>query len=149
MVYPYQFAGNTPIQATDIDGKEIFHYTLDQNKDGIPQLKYDGEQTRHIGPMQQFKEIFSLGYAEVNWSDYNGPEISKNVKRIEVRTKNGTIEFNSFKELNEWKKSGYPSDRIPKETAELVSQFAINEMYFGAEMADGKFDGDFSFFYLI
>ncbi len=28
MVSPYQFAGNTPIQAIDLDGAEEYHYTL-------------------------------------------------------------------------------------------------------------------------
>lgn len=38
---PYQFAGNTPIQAIDLDGLEEIHYTLiiDRNK-GTTELKY-------------------------------------------------------------------------------------------------------------
>lgn len=39
---PYQFAGNTPIQATDLDGEEEYHYTLTFNqKTGIAHLKLD------------------------------------------------------------------------------------------------------------
>jgi RHS repeat-associated protein len=36
---PYQFAGNTPIQATDLDGKEEYHYTLTLNKNGTSTLR--------------------------------------------------------------------------------------------------------------
>jgi len=31
---PYQFAGNTPIQAIDLDGAEEFHYTMTMDKQG-------------------------------------------------------------------------------------------------------------------
>lgn|GEM_PF-2658696 len=40
---PYQFAGNTPIQATDLDGKEIYFYTWDQSKQGRTALQKVGE----------------------------------------------------------------------------------------------------------
>lgn len=36
---PYQFAGNTPIQAIDLDGNEELHYTMTLNKDGSTTLK--------------------------------------------------------------------------------------------------------------
>jgi hypothetical protein len=36
---PYQFAGNTPIQALDLDGNEELHYTMTLNKDGSTTLK--------------------------------------------------------------------------------------------------------------
>ena len=35
---PYQFAGNTPIQAVDLDGLEELHYTWTQNENGNPVL---------------------------------------------------------------------------------------------------------------
>ena len=31
---PYQFAGNTPVQATDLDGAEIYHYSMSMDKQG-------------------------------------------------------------------------------------------------------------------
>ncbi|UPT67149.1 MAG: hypothetical protein M0D57_00130 [Sphingobacteriales bacterium JAD_PAG50586_3] len=37
---PYQFAGNTPIQATDLDGAEEYHYSLSFDKDGKPILTF-------------------------------------------------------------------------------------------------------------
>ncbi|MBW8682702.1 RHS repeat-associated core domain-containing protein [Chitinophaga rhizophila] len=36
---PYQFAGNTPIQAIDLDGEEELHYTLTKKDDGSASLK--------------------------------------------------------------------------------------------------------------
>jgi RHS repeat-associated protein len=36
---PYQFAGNTPIQAMDLDGKEIYFYNWDQSKQGNTTLQ--------------------------------------------------------------------------------------------------------------
>jgi hypothetical protein len=35
---PYQFAGNTPVQAIDLDGKEEYHYRLTLDKQGKTQL---------------------------------------------------------------------------------------------------------------
>jgi len=39
---PYQFAGNTPVQATDLDGKEEYHYSLSYTDQGEPKLKLTG-----------------------------------------------------------------------------------------------------------
>ena len=36
---PYQFAGNTPVQAVDLDGNEELHYTMTLNKNGSTTLK--------------------------------------------------------------------------------------------------------------
>lgn len=40
---PYQFAGNTPIQAMDLDGKEIYFYTWDQSKQDQTTIQKVGE----------------------------------------------------------------------------------------------------------
>ncbi|TWF40529.1 RHS repeat-associated protein [Chitinophaga polysaccharea] len=40
---PYQFAGNTPIQAIDLDGAEEYHFTYIKDKDGNTQLRYLGK----------------------------------------------------------------------------------------------------------
>jgi hypothetical protein len=40
---PYQFAGNTPIQAIDLDGMEEFHYTMTMDKEGEAVLKLVGK----------------------------------------------------------------------------------------------------------
>jgi hypothetical protein len=40
---PYQFAGNTPIQAMDLDGKEIYFYTWDQKKQDQTAIQKVGE----------------------------------------------------------------------------------------------------------
>lgn len=40
---PYHFAGNTPIQAVDLDGKEIYFYTWDQGQQGQTTLHKIGE----------------------------------------------------------------------------------------------------------
>lgn len=40
---PYQFAGNTPIQAMDLDGKEIYFYTWDQSKQDRTAIQKVGE----------------------------------------------------------------------------------------------------------
>ncbi|RFM29242.1 RHS repeat-associated core domain-containing protein [Chitinophaga silvisoli] len=38
---PYQFAGNTLVQAVDLDGNEELHYTMTLNKNGSTTLKVD------------------------------------------------------------------------------------------------------------
>ncbi|WP_429065577.1 RHS repeat-associated core domain-containing protein [Chitinophaga sp. W2I13] len=40
---PYQFAGNTPIQAIDLDGAEEYHFTYIKGKDGNTSLHYLGK----------------------------------------------------------------------------------------------------------
>jgi RHS repeat-associated protein len=42
---PYHFAGNTPVQAIDLDGTEEFHYTLTMDH-GEPKLKHTGTVTQ-------------------------------------------------------------------------------------------------------
>ncbi|SEW40115.1 YD repeat-containing protein [Chitinophaga sp. YR573] len=51
---PYQFAGNTPIQATDIDGEEEIHFTLTFNKTTGSVLVKTGERDL------SHKTLFSL-----------------------------------------------------------------------------------------
>ena len=51
---PYQFAGNTPIQAIDLDGAEEYHYTLALDKQGETHLTLTKIQFR--------KEHSFLGY---------------------------------------------------------------------------------------
>ncbi|MBK6987036.1 MAG: hypothetical protein IPH33_01660 [Bacteroidetes bacterium] len=46
---PYQFAGNTPIQAVDLDGKEVYDYRLDLNDKGQnTSFIYMGENTHGL-----------------------------------------------------------------------------------------------------
>lgn len=43
---PYQFSGNTPIQSTDLDGAEEYHYTLTLDKTGT-HLKLNSVKTHN------------------------------------------------------------------------------------------------------
>jgi RHS repeat-associated protein len=56
---PYQFAGNTPIQAIDLDGEEEKHYTLTLNKDGTTILKQTSIKEFNEVPL--WLRVFTLG----------------------------------------------------------------------------------------
>ena len=53
---PYQFAGNTPIQAMDQDGKEIYFYVWDQNKQDNTTLR----KVSQIDIIEQKSDIIFL-----------------------------------------------------------------------------------------
>jgi hypothetical protein len=68
---PYQFAGNTPIQAIDLDGAEEYHYTRTKSKDGTTILNL----------------IYSRDYIEDKWDPgYDGQGITG--YHLFTRTKN-------------------------------------------------------------
>ncbi|WP_276480271.1 LamG-like jellyroll fold domain-containing protein [Paraflavitalea pollutisoli] len=58
---PYQFAGNTPIQAIDLDGGEEKHYTLDLNKDGTATLTNIPSKTKEYNEIPFLMRLFTLG----------------------------------------------------------------------------------------
>ncbi|WP_436489806.1 RHS repeat domain-containing protein [Chitinophaga sp. ARDCPP14] len=62
---PYQFAGNTPIQAIDLDGAEEYHFTRIKDKDGNTSLRYLGKT--------DIKERVFVGYRFVHGSFYDTP----------------------------------------------------------------------------
>ncbi len=58
---PYQFAGNKPIQAIDLDGEEEKHYTLIKNKDGTGTLTNDPSKTKEYNEIPLWLRIFTFG----------------------------------------------------------------------------------------
>ncbi|MFX1705334.1 hypothetical protein PV783_15325 [Chitinophaga sp. CC14] len=62
---PYQFAGNTPIQAIDLDGAEEYHFTYIKDKDGNMSLHYLGKE--------DIKERVFVGYKFVHGLFYDTP----------------------------------------------------------------------------
>lgn len=68
---PYQFSGNTPIQAVDLDGSEERHYTLLFNKSGQPYLKMTSEETVKHHSLFGYKWTTPI-HAERADVNYNG-----------------------------------------------------------------------------
>ena len=58
---PYQFAGNTPIQAIDLDGEEEKHYTLTLNKNGSATLTNIPSKTKEYNDIPLWLRILTLG----------------------------------------------------------------------------------------
>jgi RHS repeat-associated protein len=58
---PYQFAGNTPIQAIDLDGEEEKHYTLTLNKNGSATLTNLPSKTKEYNEIPLWLRIITLG----------------------------------------------------------------------------------------
>jgi RHS repeat-associated protein len=58
---PYQFAGNTPIQAIDLDGEEEKHYTLTLNKNGSATLTNIPSKTKEYNEIPLWLRIITLG----------------------------------------------------------------------------------------
>jgi RHS repeat-associated protein len=112
---PYQFAGNTPIQAVDLDGREIYHYTLFFQADGkAPILTYLGEQKNEMAtwPLDAIDRGKSEGF-----KTYNGDKITNMSIQVHVVAREGSgiaykpaeaiVTFSSFKAMNDWKEAGY------------------------------------------
>ena len=152
---PYQFASNSPIQAVDLDGQEIYHYTLLKNDKGNTVLRYDGVQTRYASSFS-LRQLNPFHDAS-NWENYDGDLIK--TKSIAVSASEGKwaystgdyYKFSSFKELSDWRQAKYPAlltegqkelrdnpEAVAKRQA--VIQLMVNEMYFRGDMADGHFD---------
>jgi RHS repeat-associated protein len=112
---PYQFAGNTPIQAVDLDGREIYHYTLFFQADGkAPILTYVGEQKNEMAtwPLDAIDRGKSEGFKTYNGDKITTKSIQVHVVAIEgggiaYKPAEATITFSSFKAMNDWSAAGY------------------------------------------
>jgi hypothetical protein len=112
---PYQFAGNTPIQAVDLDGREIYHYTLFFQSDGkAPILTYVGEQKNEMGtwPLDAIDRGKSEGFKTYNGDKINTRSIQVHVVAgegygIAYKPTEATVTFSSFKAMNDWSAAGY------------------------------------------
>lgn len=84
---PYQFAGNTPIQAIDLDGLEEYVYNLGlaKNSEGKPVLKMQFVEKRDYN-------IFSRKFAELNddpttyYLMYNGEQVGTYSSEQEMKS---------------------------------------------------------------
>ena len=112
---PYQFAGNTPIQAVDLDGREIYHYTLFFQTDGkAPILTYVGEQKNEVGtwPLDAIDRGKSEGFKTYNGDNIPTKSIQVHVVAVEgggiaYKPAEATVTFSSFKAMNDWSAAGY------------------------------------------
>ena len=100
MVYSYQFSGNTPIQATDLDGLEEHHYTLIFDRQGKPQL-------------QHIKTVNEKSFLFFSWKPLEKKIITYEEQTFEF-TKGGYSTSpandwgtNSFDNLEGWMNDGY------------------------------------------
>ena len=64
---PYQFAGNTPIQAIDLDGEEEKHYSLTLNKNGSATLTNIPSKTKEYNEIPLWLRIITLGAGKSNY----------------------------------------------------------------------------------
>lgn len=112
----YQFAGNTPIQAVDLDGREIYHFTLFFPSDGRPPiLTYLGEQKNK--PCEWLCDPIDKGKWD-GFKTYGGDEITDFSIQFHViavegqksayRPAKATVTFDDFIEAWKWTKAGYP-----------------------------------------
>jgi len=147
---PYQFASNSPIQAVDLDGREIYHYTLLNDNNGKPYLKLLSIQYNEMSTWQELNPFFN--YASVhNTSKYSGEKI--NYKKIIVARGEGqaaeyygVTTFKYFKELLEWKDQGFPeSDEEKKGRADAwegvvaVTSYGLAMAHSEASSYDSKY----------
>ncbi|AYL93832.1 RHS repeat-associated core domain-containing protein [Mucilaginibacter celer] len=74
---PYQFAGNTPIQAIDLDGKEEYHYTLNfSKKTGISVLKLNS--AKQLPSTNIFGQAYPGGQLKKFLVNYHEDDINLN-----------------------------------------------------------------------
>jgi RHS repeat-associated protein len=124
---PYQFSGNTPIQATDLDGLEEIHFNLTFNKDNKPQLKYDKTVKE-----KSFLFFFSYKPTETKVIHYKGEsyEFTAGGYSTSPLSDPGA---NSYEYLNAWLGGGY--NKISFDQA-FYSTYAKNLLDAG-EFAEG------------
>jgi len=115
---PYQFASNTPIQGIDLDGEEVYHYTLLLLDGKKPVLKYLGVQTKEHAAWEIFDN-------ENDFESFNGDEIESKSVQVHAITREGngichapTVSFNYFKELIDWKAGGFEGSNELKTKAD-------------------------------
>jgi RHS repeat-associated protein len=75
---PYQFAGNTPIQAIDLDGAEEHYYLLTFDKGGEAKLTYSHTENtwwkpenEHIVELPQYKTSYTFSWWAPNGENHN------------------------------------------------------------------------------
>jgi RHS repeat-associated protein len=119
---PYQFAGNTPIQAIDLDGAEEFHFLLSFDKEGKAHLTLVGQK--------------DIKYAEwtPTWSDWAKKTIHINEEQhYYVHTGvfyEGTIEnMGSVQFVNEEVVFSYPSTEDFNKGASSLTPADVQKRY--------------------
>ncbi len=122
---PYQFASNTPIQGIDLDGEEVFHYTLLLEDGKKPVLTYLGVQTKK----QVWWEFFDN---ENDFESFNGDEITEKSVEVHVLIREGNgichapiVTFNYFKELRDWQETGFAGKEDLKAKAEATERYLV------------------------
>jgi RHS repeat-associated protein len=102
---PYQFSGNTPIQAVDLDGSEERHYTLLINSStGKPYLKMTSEETVKYHSFFGIKWTTPI-HAERADVNYNGTHYY-----IGYAGAKGTGNQYAIKDFHIWAKNPDPAD---------------------------------------
>jgi RHS repeat-associated protein len=140
---PYQFASNTPIQATDLDGLEAFYYNVTFDKGGKATLAFSRVQYRK----QSYWQDLMDGLINYEPADYSG---EKEKLQFNVYLGGKFNSFNTAKELNAF------VDKIPvdpnnaKREAEIdaisvmadaLKQEIYLEYAYRQDISDGSFNG--------
>jgi RHS repeat-associated protein len=99
---PYQFSGNTPIQAVDLDGAEERHYNLLFNQSGRPYLKMTSEETVKHHSLFGFKWTTPI-HAERADINYNGTHYYIGYSGIK-----GTGNQNKIGDFHKWAQNPHP-----------------------------------------
>jgi RHS repeat-associated protein len=122
---PYQFASNTPIQGIDLDGEEVYHYTLLLQDGKKPVLTYLGVQTREHAAWEVFDN-------ENDFESFNGDKITTKSIQVHaiIREGNGichapTVAFSYFKELSDWQAGGFEGSDELKVQAEDTRKYLV------------------------
>jgi RHS repeat-associated protein len=126
---PYQFAGNTPIQAIDLDGNEEVHYTLTLNKNGSTSLIQTSIKYTNKVPL--WLRIICLGAGKSEYKippravvDYENKKYYIGFAGSYGRgNENGMALFNEFKKNPE--ASFFPEMFLDEDKSYSVEAFSI------------------------
>ena len=123
---PYQFSGNTPIQAVDLDGSEERHYLLLFNKSGKPYLKMTSEEKVKLHSLFGFTWTTPI-HAERADVNYNGTHYYIGYAGVK-----GAGNQDKIGDFHDWAKSPDPS-LLPK----LFNDEANSHWAAGTNAANG------------
>ncbi|MBV4358902.1 LamG-like jellyroll fold domain-containing protein [Pinibacter aurantiacus] len=99
---PYQFASNSPIQGVDLDGREIYHYTMIADKQGNAVLKNTLTEYKHG------HSFFGLFYWETTI------DVKRYVVDYEGKTYHIGFPLTGSGLANGWKTEDFENDYIKK-----------------------------------
>ncbi|MFT4015810.1 MAG: hypothetical protein QM668_02505 [Agriterribacter sp.] len=135
MLTPYQFASNTPIQSIDLDGLEEYHYILNFNKEGKPQLSYSKTVMEKTFLFWSYRptETFVVNY---KGESYEFSPAGYSTSPLSDWT------ANSYDKLTNWMEGGYEQKQFGQVFYSTYAKEMLNAGTYAESTTDDIFKGN-------